>query len=441
MRKLILMAALVFSNGLFAQQALTFADCLQKTLENNLDLKSADYDQKIARTKHLAAYGKFLPNIYGEARSEDVQGFEIDDHPAHLYLSDDYKELRSTVSADFNLFSGFSVHNSIKAARQEKEIVQADIERKKNNITIDLAQRFISILYLQEIITANEEQIQASAKQLEIAQLKFDSGIIPESELFKIKAQKASEELTLLNNRNRLSDNMVSLKQLMNMPLDSEIVLLKPELNLNENLGLAPTDNEYDLTKQAVQRQPAYKMSLLEQEKAKTEWMLSRAPLLPTVTLRLMYRTYYDPSLEELYPFHTQFDETTSKQIRIYVNVPIFNGFQAQAKARSGKLRYRQAKIETQIEENRLSKDVLKAIYDAKTSLKKSEASGISFDFSQKSYDADLLKYQVGKININELNTTKINYNSAQAELIQSKYELLFNNALIKFYSGGEFTL
>jgi outer membrane protein len=34
-----------------------------------------------------------------------------------------------------------------------------------------------------------------------------------------------------------------------------------------------------------------------------------------------------------------------------------------------------------------------------------------------------------------------MNFNNSQAELIQAKYELLFNNALIKFYLGEKFVL
>jgi outer membrane protein TolC len=102
---------------------------------------------------------------------------------------------------------------------------------------------------------------------------------------------------------------------------------------------------------------------------------------------------------------------------------------------------YRKSKVTTELERNRLSKEVLLAVNDAKTAVKKNEASAIAMEFSQKSYDADMLKFEVGKIGISELNTTKINFNSVQAELIQSKYELLFKNALIKFYAGEPFSL
>ena len=421
-----------------AQQALTFADCLQRAMANNLQLKSIGFDEQIARTQHRGSFGLLMPNIDAEGENRNSWGKEIDPD-TNTFSRDDLRNTEGTLNANFNLFSGFAVHNTIKLAKQQKQLARANTEQLRNLITIDLAQRFITILYLEEIIAANEEQIKSSAKQLEIAQLKFDSGAISESELFKIKAQKASEELTLLTNQNTLAENMISLKQLMNIPLEEEILLLKPNLELNEYV--AEKENPFELAKQAVDIHPAFKASLLSMKTARTELAIARSLRWPTLSMRLMYRSNYDSTIRDEVSFDEQVDINTSKQIRFYLTIPIFNQFQNNVEIKTQKLLYRQAKVATEIERDRLSKEVLLAINNAKTSVKKSESSAMAFDFSQKSYDADLLKFEVGKININELNTTKVIYNSVQAELIQSKYELLFNNALIKFYSGGAFTL
>ncbi|MEY2692929.1 MAG: hypothetical protein RIT03_1320, partial [Bacteroidota bacterium] len=78
---------------------------------------------------------------------------------------------------------------------------------------------------------------------------------------------------------------------------------------------------------------------------------------------------------------------------------------------------------------------------DTKTAAKKVDAATLAFAFAQKSFEADALKFELGKININELNTTKKAFSTAQTELIQSNYELMYNNALINFYLGEEFKL
>jgi len=437
MRKIALLL-LFFTYAVHAQEALTFADCLERTLKNNLQLKSASFDENIARSNHRGSYGQFLPTIDAEGEGRNSWGKELDPD-TNTFTRDDLRNYEGTANAYFNLFSGLVVHNNIKLARQEKELVRTNIHLLQNQLTIELAQRFITILYLQEIIAANEQQIQASTKQLELAQLKFDSGVISESELFKIKAQKATEEFNLLTNQNRLADNMISLKQLMNMPLETEIVLLQPNLELNENI--ATTENEFELTKKAVDIHPAFQASILEMKKARTELAIARSLRWPTLSMRLMYRSNYDPTIRDEVSFDDQLDANTSKQIRFYLTIPIFNQFKNNLEIKTQKMLYRQSKVTSELERNRLSKEVLLAINDARTQVKKNEASTIALEFSQKSYDADILKFEVGKIGISELNLTKISYNAAQADLIQSKYELLYKNALIKFYAGEPFTL
>lgn len=418
------------------QQALTFENCLELAMSNNLRLQGASFTEKIAVVQYRASYGQLLPEISAAAENRHSWGKEIDSD-TNLFVNDNLTNTEGSITAGLNLFSGFAAHNSIKLARQEVAMNRAGTDQIRNEITIDLAQRFITILYLQEIIVANLDQIASSQKQLELAELKFSAGVISESEVFKIKSQKASEEFNLLANQNLLADNLINIKQLMNLPLEQEIVLLKPELNLNKNLLL--DEDQFSLTNKAVEVHPAFRVSMISQEMARTELAIARAARYPTLDMKFTYRSNYTPN-DEL-PTDLQIEANTSEAIRFSLNIPIFSRFETSSNIKSSKFNYKRSKIETQIEYNRISKEVLKAITDAKTSLKKNESSNMAFEFSQKSYDADLLKFQLGKININELNTTKVIYNKSQAELIQSKYELLFNNALIKFYAGESFSL
>jgi outer membrane protein TolC len=437
MKRLPLAIVFLLTFSLHAQQALTFQQCLDMAMANNPQLKAAALDEKIAVVNRRASYGQLLPVVTADGEYRDSQGKEIDSE-TNLFVIDRVRNYDGSLNANFNLFSGFEALNTIKRAKQEARYNEAFVDRVRNEITIDLAQRFITILYLQEIIDANEQQIQASAKQLEIAQLKFDSGVISESELFKIKSQKASEELVMLTNQNNLTDNLVSVKQIIGLDMQADIVLLKPELQLNEKV-MVDDVNQFEITDKAVDIHPAFRMSLLNRDIARTELALSRALRYPTLGLRFFYRSNYDP--DDDLDFNTQIDLNTNKGFRISLSVPIFNQFETSSRIKTSKLLYAQSEFNMQAERNRISKEVLKAITDARTSLKKNEASSIAFEFSQKSYDADLLKFELGKININELNLTKMNYSTSQAELIQSKYELLFNNALIRFYAGEAFAL
>jgi len=443
MKKVILIAFIIVSNFALGQDVMTFKDCLALALENNLELKSAMNTEKIAKSQYKASYGKLLPNLYGSAENKNSWGRDVDPN-SNLFINTEIRGYVGYINATYNLFAGFAVLNNIKMTKQDFNASQQNIKRVENIVTIGIAEKFITILYLQEIIAANEDQIKSSENQLELVELKFNSGAIAESEVFKIKSQKASEELNLITNQNFLIDNMVSLKQLMNMPLEKEITLIKPILQVDPKVEIA--QNPYEIINKAIAINPAYTMSLYKEKSARAALGLARAGRYPVLSFRAQYGTTYtdteyEDHEEDLFDFKQQLKNNEINIFRLNLLIPIFSQLDNYAKIKKSKLEYKQSKLDTQMTQNLLSKEVLKAITDTKTSLKKSEASSKAFEFSQKSFEADALKFELGKIGISELSLTKSNLNNSQAQLIKSKYELLYNNALIKFYLGENFSL
>jgi outer membrane protein TolC len=136
-----------------------------------------------------------------------------------------------------------------------------------------------------------------------------------------------------------------------------------------------------------------------------------------------------------------QFDRNRNGFLGFNLVIPIFNQLTTFSKIKVAKGAYKQALVNTEIIRNQTTKEVMKAITDTKTAIKKVEAATVAYAYAKKSFEADALKFELGKININELNTTKKAYSTAQTELIQSNYELMYNNALINFYLGEEFKL
>jgi outer membrane protein TolC len=422
---------------------MSYKDCLDLALKNNLDIKTAVNNEQIAKYQYRASYGNLLPTVFGSMNNKNSWGREIDPK-TNVFVNRDIKNFVGYINTSFNLFSGFSTLNSIQLAKDDLNISKNAVKKIENEVTIGLAEKFITILYLQEMVVANQNQIKSSEKQLELTLLKFNSGTISESEVFKMKTQKATEEMTLLTNQNFLTDNLIALKQLMNMPLETDITLIKPILSLDKNVTLE--ENPYSLIKKAIAIHPTYEMSLMKEKRARTSLALARAPLYPSVSLLYQYGANYTntdlvPFTQDIVSFNDQLKNNEVNIFRVSVIVPIFSQFDNYSRIKTNKLLFKQSKTNTEIIVNQLSKEVLKSITDAKTSLKKNEVSAIAFDFAQKSYAVDVLKFELGKINISELNLTKYNFNNSQAKLIQSKYELLYNNALIKFYLGEEFSL
>jgi outer membrane protein len=435
----IVFSFLFFHFGFFAfsQDNLSLSDCFFIAFKNNLALKEAQINEKIAVVNRNASYAKLLPNLSASASNRFSFGRGIDPN-TNAFIDTKFKSYSGNLSSNLNLFNGFLNLNTIKQAKQDVVINKTLYAKLKNEITIEIATKFITILYTEEIVKAINEQIVASKKQLEMVTLKFNSGYVSESEVFKIKSELANQEVNLLNTNSNLMATYADMKSLLNIPFDED---LKLNPLINENLSeLNLEKKESDIIKKALDKNPTFQLSKIQLQKAKTAVAINRASIFPSLRGSFSYGSNYSDS-NLVFNFEEQIQNNKNYGLALNLSIPIFNQLQSSSKIKESKLVFDQSKIRNDIEKNNVSKVILKAINDAKISKKKYEASQLSNEFSKRSYEAESLKYNLGKITLNDLSITKNIFFNAQAELIKSKYEYFFNMALIKFYLGESFGL
>lgn len=434
-RVVLIITFFCFSLFSHAQTFLNFEKCLEIAFKNNLNIKNALISEEIAQYQLKGAYTKLLPNITGSVSNNYSWGRGIDPN-TNTYVNQEFKSYSGGLSTGLNLFSGFQNINSIKLAKQELETNKTTIQKIKNEITIQIATKYTNIQYLKEIIKSNNKQIISTQKQLELNQSKFELGYIPESDIFKIKSQLANEQLTLTNNQNLLAVNELDLKQLLNLPYNDTIILepitdkLFSELKINSN--------DESIISNAIEQNPEFNLTIINQRKSKINLALSRVPLYPSINASFGINSAFSNN-NTIVNFNEQINNNLAYGLSLSLSIPIFNQFQNRFKVKENKLNYQKTLIDTDIEKNRLSKVVIQAINDANASYSKYESSLSALEFSQKSYEADFLKLELGKISTNEFINTKNIYINNQAELIRSKYELMFNQALVKFYLDNTF--
>lgn len=421
----------------FGQKTLNFSDCLALAMKQNLEIQSANVNEEVLKYQYKASYGRLAPELRAEG-FQRARFNQIYDFSTNSYIDNTVRELRGTVRANFNLFSGFNVWNTIKVQKQEYAIAKLNSQQQIREITISLAESYLTTLYLTELVKINAQQIQLSEKQLALAQLKYEAGVIAESEVFKLKTQKANEELELVNNNNKLIDNWVRLKQLMNLPIQEELVLEAPAVELDS--AVLSENNTAEITSKIIDFHPLTNISLLRQSRAKAALAVARSFRYPELNAEFAYRTSSFSNLE-LVDQELQFDRNRNGFLRLNLIIPIFNQLNTYSRIKQAKGGLKQAGIQIDRVRNQITQEATKAINDTKTARKRVETASIALEFSKKSYEADALKFELGKINTNELNITKNQYNNSQADLIKSNYELLYNNALINFYLGEPFKL
>ena len=429
------MLMLVFYSSLGAQSIMSFKECLEMALTNNPEIKKAQINEQISYSQFGASKMNLLPNLNARGSNYKYYGRGIDPN-TNEFIDNRFNSYSAGLGSSVTLFNGFAQLNSIKLSKQEVEMVRANVQWVKNNVTIDLASKYTSILFVEELIKAKEEQLQGTFKQIKLLEEKFEAGYISESELFKLKSQSAKEELELTTNKNRYSLLMLELRQLMNIPLEKDIRLMKLADALKDYSVLKIDDNSY--LGSTVILQPNYQIAKMDIERNKIMMDLKKSPFLPTLSAGLNLGSTYSSTDQNL-NFSEQFSANQSYYLYFSLEVPIFNRFQNIARLKQSKLAIKAAMFEFVIQTNEESRILLKALNDAKAARKNYESARFANKFADKSYQADLQKFELGKIDFNSFNTTKVAFIDSQTGLIQAKYELLFNLALLKFYQGQGF--
>ena len=76
--------------------------------------------------------------------------------------------------------------------------------------------------------------------------------------------------------------------------------------------------------------------------------------------------------------------------------------------------------------------------YNAQNALSKTQSSAEAVQSSKDAFELMQAKYENGKANITEFNEAKNNYMKSESDLVQARYENLYQHALLEFYRGRE---
>ena len=88
-----------------------------------------------------------------------------------------------------------------------------------------------------------------------------------------------------------------------------------------------------------------------------------------------------------------------------------------------------------------LYKEIQQAWYNAVASEAKLSSCSDALDSAEKSFELMVARYENGKASITEFNESKNSVMKAQSDLVQAKYEHLFQIKLLDFYGGSQISL
>ncbi|MVN75777.1 TolC family protein [Hymenobacter sp. HMF4947] len=381
------------------------------------------------------------------------------------------------------LFQGFQLRNTIKRNVLDYQASVQDIEKSKNDLSLNVASAFLQLVLAQELVRANQTRVASDQAQIERSKLLLKAGSIPESTLLDSESQLATDELNVTTAQNQADLARLSLLQLMNIdPATAQGFAIEVPV-LPDPDDEAPYVIDLNQTFQtAAARLPEITAAELRVQSARRSIDLARGAYYPRFALTgQIFTGYSSSSVSRVvtgtsagtnYPltvidpsgatvntgytvilpgqptydalpvrFFDQLNNNLGKSIQFGLSVPILNGLQVRTSVQRAIINEQASSVRADQARLTLRQSIEQAYADARAAQLQYSAAKrqvAALTLTQRNSE---IRFNNGLLSGTEFNIAKNNLNFAVSNQLQAKYTFIFRRKVLDFYQGRPLAL
>ena len=420
-----------------AQTQWSLRDCCEYAVANSITVKQKEKAVEKQGYSLSTARNSRLPNLSGTASQNFSfgRGLTEDNIYANTNTSNTSLQLQTAVP----IFTGFQIPENIKLNRLNLEAATADLEKAKDDIRMEVAKAYVQILYDQEISAVAHRQVGIDSLQVVRLQAFVQNGRASEAELSRQKATMASSQLTATQADNNTRLAILTLTQLLELTTPEGFQIATPteeEMLHIADLSLTLPDQVYN---EALSVKPEIHAQELRLKGSEHSINIAKAGHYPKLNFSAGLGTnYYTTSGFPSNSFGDQIKNNFSQFIGLNLTIPIFDRFSVRNNIRSAKVDRENQRLTLDNTKKKLYKEIQQVYYNALNAQAKENSSRQAVASSRDAFELTQAKYENGKANITEFNEAKNTYMKSESDLVQARYEHLYQRALLEFYRGKE---
>ncbi|MDR0660640.1 MAG: TolC family protein [Prevotellaceae bacterium] len=423
--------AILATTGIHAQEAWSLGDCISYAITNNIQIKRQELNAIQEKNSLLQSKLNLLPSISGSGSYGINWGRSLD-ITTNQYVETRNQSANLSASASATLFAGLQKQNAIKRNELNYQAATQDVEKLRNDISLNIAGAYLQILLDEERLLIAEEQLKTTTEQLAKTKILVDAGSVTMSAYLDLQAQRATEEVEVVVAKNNIAVSYLNLKQLLDIQTDDSFKIENPEIEVLPEVRRISDVNQ--IFEQNSALRPEVKSAEYRLLSARKQLSIAKGADYPGLSIGGGFTTQYSEAAPN--SFSDQIRNNYYYNFSLRLSVPIFNGWQTRTAIRNTKLNVRNAELQLQQTKNNLYKEIQQAEVDAEAALQRYHASQKNVTALQESFRYVEQKFNVGMVNTTDYNIAKKNLARAQSELAQSKYQFIFQSKILDFYQG-----
>ena len=440
MRKyVILVFATLMASTVSAQKKWSLQDCMDHAMQNNITLQKARLQQQAAAEEVKGAKGNLLPSVSASANQslgyrpwQDAGTTTVTNGTVNTKVNKSYHNGSYSLSAQWTVWNGNKNRNNVKLSKLSEKQAELQVSETANNIMERIAQIYVQILYLDESIKVSKASLETSQKNEERGKEMLEVGKMSKAGLAQLTAQRAKDEYNVVDAQAQLANYKLQLKQLLELTGEEAFDVVIPETTDAQALSEIPAlQNVYQ---QALITRPEIANSRLAIESSDLSLKVSKAGYLPTLSMTGGVTTSTNSLSAN--GWSNQMKTNVNSSAGLTLSIPIFDGRQTKTSVNKAKIQQQQAQLDLQDQQKTLYQTIEGFWQDANTNQQRFRAALTTVESEQMSYDLLEEKFNLGLTNIIELMNGKDKLLNAQQNKLQSKYQTILNQQLLKFYQG-----
>ncbi|WP_326984143.1 TolC family protein [Chryseobacterium sp. MYb264] len=433
MKQYILIALFV---GTFAsaQKIWTLQDCLDYAVENNITVKKTVLDKTTAQLNYQQQKNNKLPTIYGSSSFGVTNGSSIDPITSS-FVNQNILSNSFGISANALIYQGNKLNLQIEQNKILLEQSSLYQKQAENNIVLNVLNAYLQSLYYYEGIEIAKNTASSSAQELKLTQVKYKNGAISKLELADVETQDAQNQYTVVNSENLYNQQVLKLKQLLE--IDPNVDFQIEKMNLTDFDELIP--DKQQVFAQASETLPDLKIYDYQNEILNKALAITKAGYLPTLSATAGLNTGFTSTQD--YSYFNQVKNNFNKSVGLSLNIPIFSKKQNDTNVKLAKINIEQNQLDKISAGKTLYSSIETAWQNAIANQAQQKSSKVARDNAKLAYDLANKKFEFGGLTTTELSVSRNTYLTNEQTYLQSKYMAVLYTQLLNFYQGKTLTV
>ena len=436
--RLILVAALNIAMGISegtSQEVMEFSlrEAQLYALEHNYDVVNALKDIEIARERVDETISTGLPQVSGSVNYSNYLEIPTQLIPAEFFPGGERGEFvavqfgtqhNATLSAEVTqmIFNGQYIVG-LQASQAYLSLSQTNFEKSQIEIKNMIATAYYPVIILQENQVIFDSTLATLDKMLYETREYYQAGFVEDTDVDQLELLKSDMQTTLTNIDNQLEIARNTLKYLMGLKADQQIVLTDKVDDLMQEV-----DREF-LMQSTFDYNNHIDFRLLERQKelADLQVKLGKTEYYPMINA---FYNYSENAMRNKFNFFAS-DQNwfTSQLIGLQMDIPIWSSGNRRHKVQQKKLELEKIKVQEEQLKQGLSLRVRTVRSEFNNAYLTYRNREMALENAERIYDKTQVKYREGISTSLELSQTYNQYLSSEIDKLTALQNLLMKKA------------